>query len=403
MTRVAARRIRDFRQTVFAEMSALSARHGAVNLGQGFPDFPAPGFLKEAACAAITGDANQYAHPAGLPALRAAIADEWSDRFGADIDPDRDVTVTSGATEAIFDSIMALVDPGQAVVTFEPFYDSYPASVAMAGAEFRAVRLQEPDWTFEEADLEAAIDDRTRMILLNTPHNPTGKVFTHHELSVIADLAIRHDLIVVTDEVYDRIVFDDLEHVPIATLPGMWERTLTLNSTGKTFSLTGWKVGYAIGPAWLNDALRAVHQFVTFATSTPFQVAMASSIPHAGRTGYYRELVRDYTERRRLLTDALESAGLPVLDTAGSYFLMASFDHLPFGDDVACSRWMIERAGVTPIPPSAFYVDPASAPRLIRFCFAKSTETLEEAGRRLSHLPELVNDAFTTSIPGGPA
>ena len=290
MGHTAARRVRQFKPTVFAEMSALSVRHGALNLGQGFPDFPGPAFVKDAAARAIASDANQYAHPAGVPALRHAIAADWSRRYGVDVDPDTQVTVTSGATEAIFDAIMALLDPGDAVVAFEPFYDSYPASAAMAGAEFRAVRLDPPDWSYSIDALHAAVDDRTRMILLNTPHNPTGKVFSRDELQEIADLAIERNLIVVTDEVYDRITFDGHQHIPIATLPGMWERTLTINSTGKTFSLTGWKVGYAVGPAWLNDALRAVHQFVTFATSTPFQHAMAGAMAEANDNGYYRQL-----------------------------------------------------------------------------------------------------------------
>ncbi len=396
-----ARRIQGFRQTVFAEMSALSAAHGAMNLGQGFPDFPAPEFVKEAARAAIAADANQYAHPAGLPALREAIAGDWSARFGVELNPDREVTVTSGATEAIFDAILALVDPGDAVIAFEPFYDSYPASAAMAGAEFRAVRLHPPDWSFRIEDLEAQIDARARLLLLNTPHNPTGKVFSRQELEAIAELAIRHDLIVVTDEVYDRILFDGNEHVPIATLPGMWERTLTLNSTGKTFSLTGWKIGYAIGPAWLNEALRAVHQFVTFATSTPFQVAMAQAIPEATENGYYGQLAEEYRQRRDVLTDALTAAGLPVLPTAGSYFLMASFDHLPFTNDVEFSRWMIQEIGVTPIPPSTFYLEPDTAPRLIRFCFAKQFTTLEEAGRRLQSLATAIDRLSMNASPGG--
>ncbi|HYI24985.1 MAG TPA: aminotransferase class I/II-fold pyridoxal phosphate-dependent enzyme, partial [Thermomicrobiales bacterium] len=243
-----------------------------------------------------------------------------------------------------------------------------------------------PDWSFRIEELHAQIDHRTRLILLNTPHNPTGKMFTRAELALIAELAIRHDLLVVTDEVYDRIVFDGNEHIPITMLPGMWDRTLTINSVGKTFSLTGWKIGYAIGPPWLTNALRSVHQFVTFATSTPFQVAMAEAIPLAGSNGYYDELLAAYHQRRAALSIALDAGGLPVLGTEGSYFLMASFDHHPFPTDVAFSRWMIEEIGVTPIPPSAFYLQPESAPRLVRFCFAKQMETLEEAGRRLLSL-----------------
>jgi len=386
MTFNGARRIREFRPTVFAEMSDLSARSGAINLGQGFPDFPGPDFVKDAAKRAIDADLNQYAHPHGVPALRQAIARDWTNRFGGDVDPDRHVTVTSGATEAIFDAIVALLDPGDELVTFEPFYDSYPASVSMAGGIMKAVRLHEPDWRFDISDFEDAITDRTRVILLNTPHNPTGKVFSTSELESVAALAIAHDLVVVTDEVYDRIVFDDAVHVPIATLPDMWDRTLTINSTGKTFSLTGWKIGYALGPDHLVSALRAVHQFVTFATATPFQAAMAEAIEAAIGNGYYDELTASYQERRDVLAGILDGAGLPALPIGGSYFLQASFAHLPFDSDVAFCRWLIEQVGVTPIPPSAFYLDPASAPKLVRFCFAKSVSTLREAGKRLEHL-----------------
>ena len=382
----AADRIQGFRPTVFTEMSELSARHGAVNLGQGFPDFPGPDFVKEAAKRAIDADLNQYAHPNGVLALRQAIAADWSDRCGVDVDPERHVTVTSGATEAIFDAIVALLNPGDELVAFEPFYDSYPASVAIAGGTLKVVTLQPPDWCFPVEALESAITQRTRVILLNTPHNPTGKVFTRVELQAIADLAIEHDLVVVTDEVYERITYDDAVHIPIATLPGMWERTLTINSTGKTFSLTGWKIGYVIGPEHLQDALRAVHQFVTFATATPFQAAMAEALVAARENGYYPALKASYRERRDVLIGRLVEVGLPVLNVEGSYFTMASFDHLDFVDDVAFCRWLIAEAKVTPIPPSAFYLDPGSAPKLVRFCFAKQLATLEEAGLRLKQV-----------------
>jgi len=383
MTWQAARRVRDFKPTVFAEMSDLSAKHGAVNLGQGFPDFPGPGFVKEAATRAIASDFNQYSHPHGLAALRQAIAEDWTGRFGLEIDPDRHVTVTSGATEAIFDSILAMIDPSDELIAFEPFYDSYPASVRMAGGVVRVMRLELPGWSFSLDALRAAITDRTRVILLNTPHNPTGKVFTRDELQIVADLAIEHDLVVVTDEVYDRILYDEAVHVPIATLPGMWERTLTINSTGKTFSMTGWKIGYAVGPDHLVTALRSVHQFVTFATATPLQVAMSEAIPMARANGYYDTLATEYRERRDTLRGILERAGLPVEPVRGSYFLMASFAHLDFATDVEFCRFLITEVGVTPIPPSAFYVDPEMAPMMARFCFAKQLSTLTEAGDRL--------------------
>lgn len=386
MRRDVAKRIQGFAPTVFAEMSALSERHGAVNLGQGFPDFAGPGFVKDAAKRAIDDDANQYAHPTGLPRLRSAIAADFGSRYSLDIDPHRQVTVTSGATEAIFDAIMALIDPGDEVVCFEPFYDSYPAAVAMAGGIMRVVRLDPPDWSFSLEALSAAVTDRTKVILLNTPHNPTGKVFSIGELESIAVVARERDLVVIADEVYDRITFDGATHVPISTLPGMWDRTLTINSTGKTFSLTGWKIGYAVGPEWLQDALRSVHQFVTFATSTPFQEAMADAIELSQSNGYYDDLQRDYRARRTLLAGYLRDAGLSALRVQGSYFLLTPFDDFGFDTDMAFCRWLIEEAGVTPIPPSAFYVDPATAPKMVRFCFAKERATLDEAGRRISRV-----------------
>lgn len=381
-------RVRGFGTSVFTEMSRLAVEHQAVNLGQGFPDFPGPDFVKEAAITAIRADQNQYAPSHGTPRLRAALAADWATRFGREIDPNREITVTSGATEAIYAAIQAFIGPGDELVTFEPFYDSYPPSVIVAGGTLRPVTLTPPDWRFDPATLAAAITPRTRVLLLNTPHNPTGKVFSRTELEEIAALCQRHDLIAITDEVYDRITFDGVEHIPLATLPGMWERTLTINSTGKTFSMTGWKIGYAVGPAGLNAALRAVHQFVTFATATPFQEAMATAMEVAATNGYYQELAAAYNERRSLLAVALHGAGLPTLPIGGSYFLMANFSHLGFPDDVAFCRFLTSEIGVTAIPPSAFYAEPTRAPLLARFCFAKQAETLNAAAARLRLLQE---------------
>src|SRR5215216_5726009 len=270
MDQFAADKVRDFGTSVFAEMSRLAVQHGAVNLGQGFPDFPGPDFVKEAAKAAIDADLNQYAVGHGAPRLRQAIAATWARDYGREIDPDREITVTSGATEAIFDIIQALIGPGDELITFEPFYDSYLPSAILAGGTLRPVRLHPPDWHFDRHELTDAFSQRTRAILVNTPHNPTGKVFTRDELHFVADLCQQHDVVAITDEVYERIIYDDAEHISLATLPGMWERTLVLNSTGKTFGMTGWKLGYAVGSAGLNAALRAVHQYVTFASATPF-------------------------------------------------------------------------------------------------------------------------------------
>jgi aspartate/methionine/tyrosine aminotransferase len=367
-------------------MSRLAVEHQAINLGQGFPDFAGPDFVKEAAAAAIAADMNQYAPSHGTPRLRNAIATDWAARYGREIDADREVTVTTGATEAIFVAMLAFLDPGDEIVFFEPFYDAYVADVAMAGATARVVRLHAPDWRFDPDELAAAFTERTRLFLLNTPHNPTGKVFTEPELEQIADLCRKHDVTVITDEVYDRIVFDDHVHIPIATLPNMWERTLTVNSTGKTFSMTGWKIGFTVGPADLNAAVRAVHQFSTFATATPFQEAMAIALEAAGERGYYRQLTNEYSNRRDRLRAVLADAGLPPLDCQGAYFLMSDVTPYGFNNDVDFCRHLVTEAGVAAIPPSAFYLDPSTAPPLARFCFAKRFETIDAAAERLARL-----------------
>ncbi len=385
---IGARRLAGLGTSVFSEMSRLAAQHGAVNLGQGFPDFAGPDFVKEAARAAIDADLNQYAVSHGTPRLRGAIAAEWARDRGRAVDPETEITVTSGATEALADAMLAFLDPGDEVVLFEPFYDSYPPIVRFAGGVPRPVTLRPPDWSFDPDELAAAFGPRTRLLLLNTPHNPTGKVFDRAELDLIAALCRERDVIAISDEVYDRIVFPDTGavHVPLATLPGMWDRTLTLNSTGKTFSMTGWKIGYAVGSAALNAALRAVHQFVTFATATPFQDAMAAALETAHARGYYERLRHEYTARRDLLRDALHAAALPTLPIGGSYFLLADIAAFGFPDDVAFCRHLTAEVGVAAIPPSAFYADPARAPQLARFCFAKRPETIAAAAERLRTL-----------------
>jgi aspartate/methionine/tyrosine aminotransferase len=392
MDRFAAEKIRGFGTSVFSEMSRLAVQHGAVNLGQGFPDFAGPDFVKDAAKAAIDCDLNQYAIGHGAPRLRRAIASTWARDYGREVDPDREITVTSGATEAIFDIVQALLGPGDELITFEPFYDSYLPSAIMAGGALRPVRLHPPDWHFDLEELQAAFTPQTKAILINTPHNPTGKVFRREELEAIASLCIEHDVAAIADEVYERIVYDDAEHVSIATLPDMWERTLVLNSTGKTFSMTGWKIGFAVGSPGLNAALRAVHQFVTFASATPFQDAMASAMEIANERGYYEDLRREYTGRRELLKYQLDAAGLRTLPVSGSYFLMADIADFGFATDVDFCRFLTTDVGVAAVPPSAFYVDPSSAPLLARFCFAKRDDTLNGAGRRLAQLPARLRD-----------
>jgi len=381
-----AKRVAGFGTSVFTEMSRLAVRHGAVNLGQGFPDFAGPDFVKEAAIQAIRADLNQYAVSHGTPRLRRAIAESWQRAYGRELDPETEVSVGSGATEVILDAILGLVNPGDEVILFEPFYDSYLPDVLMAGGIPRFATLQPPDWHLDRRALAELFTARTRLILINSPHNPTGKMFSREELSFIASLCQQHDVLILTDEVYEQIRFDGVEHVPMATLPGMWERTLTVNSTGKTFSMTGWKIGYAVGPPDLNRAVRASHQFVTFSTSTPFQEAMATAMETASRNGYYEQLRRDYTARRDLLAGALAAAGLPTLPIQGSYFLLTDVQGMGFPDDVSFCRYLTAEVGVAAIPPSAFYADPSRAPLLARFCFAKKEETLRAAAERLQRL-----------------
>lgn len=383
METAGADRIAQFGTSVFTEISQLAAEHKAINLGQGFPDFPGPDFVKEAAARAIAADHNQYAPSHGTPRLRSAISADWHNRFGQVVDPNSEITVTTGATEALFAAMMAFLNPGDEAIFFEPFYDGYVADVVMAGAVPRVVRLNPPDWAFNLDELRAAFTPRTRLLLLNNPHNPTGKVFSTAELEAIAALCVEHDVIVLSDEVYDRIIFDGIEHRPIALLPGMAERTLTINSTGKTFSMTGWKIGYAIGPARLNAAIRAAHQFIVFATATPFQEAMGEAIERAATDGYYQTLHNEYAQRRDRLRSALSDAGLDPLPCQGSYFLLADITRWGFDNDVEFCRYLAREVGVAAIPPSAFYLDPDSAPPLARFCFAKKLDTIDAAAERL--------------------
>lgn len=405
-----ARRVAGFGTTIFTEMSALALEHNAVNLGQGFPDFAGPPFIKQAAAEAIAADMNQYAPMAGLPRLRQAVAAQWQRLYGRAVDWQSEVTITSGATEALFDAAAALLDLGDRAIVFEPAYDSYVPGITMAAGEPVVVRLYPPtmddrrqtigttgvepssivnrqsSWFFDPDELRTAFAQRPKLLLLNTPHNPTGKVYTREELELIAGLCQQHDVTVVADEVYDQLVFGGAEHVPIASLPGMWERTLTINSIGKTFSVTGWKIGFAVGAARLNHALRQAHQWVTFATATPLQHASAVAIEQAASNGYYDELRRDYDQRRVLLLRVLAEAGLPTLPTEGSYFINTDISVLGHHDDRAFCRWLTTEVGVAAIPTSVFYTDSARAASLARFCFAKKIETLEAAGERLRRL-----------------
>ena len=386
---ILAHRVAPLGTTVFSEFSALAQKHGAVNLGQGFPDFDGPDAVKEAAHQAMLGGINQYAPSIGLRTLRVAIAEHGARFHGHEgIDPDTMVTVTSGATEAILCALLGLVDPGDEVVAFEPFYDSYDANIAFVGATPRYVPLRPPDaqhatWWFDRDEVRAAFGPRTRLLILNTPHNPTGKVFTREELEFLGALCAEHDTRVLADEVYEHIVYAPARHVRAATLPGLAERTVTVSSGGKSFSLTGWKVGWCIAPPALREAVQRAHQFVTFATASPLQAAMAAALrlPDA----YFEQLRTHYLARRGRLLAGLAEAGLPAHAPEGSYFILADISHLGLGDDVAFCRHLVSQVGVAAIPPSVFYA-PEHKPLgrgFARFAFCKSDAVLDEAVRRL--------------------
>jgi N-succinyldiaminopimelate aminotransferase len=367
--------------TIFAEMSAMAVATKSVNLGQGFPDTDGPAVVAEAAAAAImAGRGNQYPPGPGVPELRRAIAAHQQRFYGLDVNPDTEVLVTAGATEAIAAALLALTEPGDEVIAFEPYYDSYAACIALAGAVRVPVTLRPPGFRPDLDALRAAITPRTRLILLNTPHNPTGAVFSRAELTAIADLAVEHDLLVITDEVYEHMVFDG-EHVPIVTLPGMAGRTVTISSAGKTFAFTGWKIGWVTGSAELVTAVRTVKQFLTFVSGGPFQYAVAEGL--ALPDSYYAQLNGDLRARRDLLCDGLAEAGFAVYRPAGTYFVTTDISALGETDGIAFCRSLPERAGVVAIPAAVFYDDAKAGESLVRFAFCKKPEVLEEALTRL--------------------
>jgi N-succinyldiaminopimelate aminotransferase len=367
-------------------MTALAARTGAVNLGQGFPDTDGPEGMLEVARSAIAGGANQYPPGPGIPALRTAVAEHRAARYGLVHDPDTEVLVTVGATEAISAALLALVDRGDEVVLVQPYYDSYAAAVALTGAARRSVALV-PDGGRFALDLDAvagAITSATRVLLLNSPHNPTGTVFTRAELTGLAELAAEHDLLVITDEVYEHLVFDGAEHVPIATLPGMAQRTLSISSAGKTFSVTGWKIGWVCGPAYLVAAVRAAKQFLTFVGGAPFQPAVAYAL--RAELGWVDKHRAALQEKQRRLSSGLRAAGFGVHRCAGTYFVCADIRPLGYSDGIEFCRDLPIRAGVVAVPVQVFVDEPASWRHLVRFAFCKRDEVLDEAVARLSSM-----------------
>jgi N-succinyldiaminopimelate aminotransferase len=376
-------RLQPFGTTIFAEMSALAVSTGAINLGQGFPDTDGPEVVKQAAIDAIVAGYNQYPPGIGVPELRRAIRAHQQRFYGLDYDADSEILVTAGATEAIAAALLALSGPGDEVVTFEPYYDSYAACIAMAGAQRRVVTLRAPDYTFDPTDLRAAITPRTKLLLLNSPHNPTGKVFSREELTLVAEIAREHDLIVVTDEVYEHLVYDGA-HIPLATLPGMRDRTVTISSGGKTFSFTGWKVGWICATPDLVRAVKTAKQFLTYVSSGPFQYAIAVGLQLSD--DYFAEFRREMADKRDRLCGGLAAAGFDVLRPQGTYF--ATVDIRSFGesDGLEFCRSLPHRCGVVAVPSVVFYDDVDAGAPLVRFACCKRTEVLDEACTRLKGL-----------------
>ncbi len=377
-------RLQDFTSTIFAEMSALAVRTGSINLGQGFPDTDGPQVVLDAAVQAIREGHNQYPPGLGVPELRAAVAAHQQRFYALNYDPDTEVLVTAGATEAISAALLALCETGDEVVTFEPYYDSYAAGIALAGAHRRVVTLRAPAYTFDPADLRAAVTGRTRLLLLNSPHNPTGKVFSRAELEAIAEVAIERDLIVVTDEVYEHMTFDGRPHVPLATLPGMRERTVTVSSAGKTFSVTGWKVGWVCAAPPLVAAVRTAKQYLTFVNGAPFQPAIAAGL--ALTDAFYAELSSALQGKRDRLCAGLSAAGLDVTPPGGTYFVATDVRALGYDDGVAFCRDLPLRCGVVGVPMVVFYDDAEAGRPLVRFAFCKRDEVLDDAAARLAGL-----------------
>ena len=387
-TRVA-ERVQHFTESVIREMTRLNAIYGGINLSQGFPDFPAPEALKEAAVKAIRDDINQYAVTWGAPNFRRAIADKYGWFNGLNIDPDKHVTVTCGATEAMISAILATLNPGDKFIVLQPFYENYWPDGMISGAQPIFVTLRPPDFRWDEQELRAAFAQGARAIIINNPNNPTGRVLTRQELQFLADLCIQHDALAYTDEIYEHILYDGREHISLATLPGMFERTITISGVSKTYSVTGWRIGYCIAHETISNAIRKVHDFLTVGAPAPLQEAAAIALKFP--RSYYDQLRVDYTRRRELMLSALRDAGFTFNPIEGAYYVMTDFSAFGYKHDVEFAQYLVKEIGVACVPGSSFYMPPELGRQQVRFCFPKKDETLIAAGERLTGLKRTTN------------
>jgi aspartate/methionine/tyrosine aminotransferase len=382
--RFRAQRTMRFTESVIREMTRLAADHNAVNLAQGFPDFPAPDVVKNAAREAISDDINQYAITWGAKPFRDAIAAKYKRTYGLDLDPEREITVCCGATEGMMASLMAVTNPGDEVVIFEPYYENYGPDTLLCGAERKFVKLRPPGWKFDRDELRKAFSSRTKAIILCSPNNPTGYVFEREDLEYIATLCQEFDTLAICDEIYEHILYDGARHIPIMTLPGMRDRTILVNSMSKTYAVTGWRVGWVLASPDLADSIRKVHDFLTVGAAAPLQQAGAVAL--ALPDEYYTHLSKDYGERRDAMLEVLDGAGFRCFRPQGAYYIMADISGFGYADDMAFARHLIEDVGVAAVPGSSFFEDPASGSQFIRFCFCKKYETLQLARERLKKI-----------------
>jgi aspartate/methionine/tyrosine aminotransferase len=382
--RILSAKAEQFTESVIREMTRLAMKHHAVNLAQGFPDFAAPAELKDAARAAIADDINQYAITWGAKPLRDAIVEKFARTQGVTFDPEREITVCCGSTEAMMSAMMGVINPGDEVVIFEPFYENYGPDAILSGATPRFVRLHPPDWSFDPDELASAFGPRTKAIIINTPNNPTGKVFTQAELEIVRDLCVRWDAFAITDEIYEHILYDGTRHISMAALEGMRDRTITINGMSKTYSVTGWRVGWAIAPAGPTEAIRKVHDFLTVGAAAPLQAAgaIALRLPET----YYQRLAESYRVKRDRMLGILEQSGFECFKPAGAYYIMTDISKFGFADDIAFAKYLVEKIGVAVVPGSSFYNDTADGAKQVRFTFCKTEQTLAAAAERLSAL-----------------